>query len=101
MSAEENKAVVRREQEELWNHTGDLDAWLYLVFMPGLPSRFDFCGATTTRSAVDSYCCRVASKPSRACLSCSRRVSKLCSGVSSHFAMPQAGSPCRIWLASS
>ena len=26
MSSEENKAVVRREQEELWNHTGDLDA---------------------------------------------------------------------------
>jgi predicted ester cyclase len=26
MSAEANKAVVRREQEELWNHTGDLDA---------------------------------------------------------------------------
>jgi predicted ester cyclase len=26
MSTEENKAVVRREQEELWNHTGDLDA---------------------------------------------------------------------------
>jgi len=26
MSAEENKAVVRREQEELWNHTGDLDS---------------------------------------------------------------------------
>ena len=26
MSAEENKAVVRREQEELWNHTGDLGA---------------------------------------------------------------------------
>jgi predicted ester cyclase len=26
MSAEENKAVVRREQEELWNHTGGLDA---------------------------------------------------------------------------
>src|SRR5918993_2860009 len=26
MSAEENKAVVRREQAELWNHTGDLDA---------------------------------------------------------------------------
>ncbi len=27
MSAEEeNKAVVRREQEELWNHTGNLDA---------------------------------------------------------------------------
>jgi predicted ester cyclase len=26
MSIEENKAVVRREQEELWNHTGDLDA---------------------------------------------------------------------------
>ena len=26
MSAEENKAVVRREQEELWNHSGDLDA---------------------------------------------------------------------------
>jgi predicted ester cyclase len=26
MAAEENKAVVRREQEELWNHTGDLDA---------------------------------------------------------------------------
>jgi predicted ester cyclase len=26
MSAEENKTVVRREQEVLWNHTGDLDA---------------------------------------------------------------------------
>jgi predicted ester cyclase len=26
LSAEENKAVVRREQEELWNHTGNLDA---------------------------------------------------------------------------
>jgi steroid delta-isomerase-like uncharacterized protein len=26
MSAEENKALVRREQEELWNHTGDLEA---------------------------------------------------------------------------
>jgi predicted ester cyclase len=26
MSAQENKAVVRREQEELWNHTGNLDA---------------------------------------------------------------------------
>ena len=26
MSIGENKAVVRREQEELWNHTGDLDA---------------------------------------------------------------------------
>ena len=26
MSAEENKVVVRREQEELWNHTGNLDA---------------------------------------------------------------------------
>jgi predicted ester cyclase len=26
MSVEENKAMVRREQEELWNHTGNLDA---------------------------------------------------------------------------
>ena len=26
MSLENNKALVRREQEELWNHTGDLDA---------------------------------------------------------------------------
>jgi predicted ester cyclase len=26
MSAEENKALVRREQEELWNHSGNLDA---------------------------------------------------------------------------
>ena len=26
MSAEENKALVRREQEELWNNTGNLDA---------------------------------------------------------------------------
>src|SRR3712207_5483715 len=26
MSAEESKALVRREQEVLWNHTGDLDA---------------------------------------------------------------------------
>ena len=25
MSAEENKAVVRREMEELFNHTGNLD----------------------------------------------------------------------------
>ena len=26
MSVEENKNLVRREQEELWNHTGDLEA---------------------------------------------------------------------------
>jgi predicted ester cyclase len=26
MTTEENKALVRREQEELWNHTGNLDA---------------------------------------------------------------------------
>jgi predicted ester cyclase len=26
MSVEENKDLVRREQEELWNHTGNLDA---------------------------------------------------------------------------
>lgn len=26
MSTEENKALVRREQDELWNHTGNLDA---------------------------------------------------------------------------
>ncbi len=26
MSAQENKDLVRREQEELWNHTGSLDA---------------------------------------------------------------------------
>ena len=26
MSFENNKALVRREQEELWNHTGNLDA---------------------------------------------------------------------------
>jgi predicted ester cyclase len=26
MSAQENKDLVRREQEELWNHTGELDA---------------------------------------------------------------------------
>jgi steroid delta-isomerase-like uncharacterized protein len=26
MSVEENKALVRREQQELWNRTGDLDA---------------------------------------------------------------------------
>ena len=26
VSAEQNKALVRREQEELWNHTGNLDA---------------------------------------------------------------------------
>ena len=26
MFVEENKAVVRREQQELWNHTGDLHA---------------------------------------------------------------------------
>src|SRR5829696_6224330 len=26
MSVEENKALVRREQEELWNHIGNLDA---------------------------------------------------------------------------
>jgi predicted ester cyclase len=26
MAVEENEAVVRREQEELWNHTGNLDA---------------------------------------------------------------------------
>jgi predicted ester cyclase len=26
VSLEDNKALVRREQEELWNHTGNLDA---------------------------------------------------------------------------
>jgi hypothetical protein len=26
ISAEENKVLVRREQQELWNHTGELDA---------------------------------------------------------------------------
>jgi predicted ester cyclase len=26
MSAQENKTLVRREQQELWNHTGELDA---------------------------------------------------------------------------
>jgi steroid delta-isomerase-like uncharacterized protein len=26
LSAEANKTLVRREQEELWNHSGDLDA---------------------------------------------------------------------------
>jgi predicted ester cyclase len=26
VSVEENKTLVRREQEELWNHTGELDA---------------------------------------------------------------------------
>ena len=26
MSAQENKAVVRREQQELWNHTDELHA---------------------------------------------------------------------------
>jgi steroid delta-isomerase-like uncharacterized protein len=26
MSAQSNKDLVRREQQELWNHTGDLDA---------------------------------------------------------------------------
>ena len=33
MSLENNKALVRREQEELWNHTGDLDA-AEEVFVP-------------------------------------------------------------------
>ena len=26
MTLEENRALVRREQEEIWNHTGNLDA---------------------------------------------------------------------------
>lgn len=30
MSLEQNKALVRREQEELWNHTGNLDAAMEL-----------------------------------------------------------------------
>src|SRR3712207_2975321 len=34
MSTEENKALVRREQEELWNHTGNLDA-AHELFAPG------------------------------------------------------------------
>jgi predicted ester cyclase len=34
MSLEENKALVRREQAELWNHTGNLDAAAEL-FAPG------------------------------------------------------------------
>jgi hypothetical protein len=41
MSAEENKALVRREQEELWNHTGTLEAAEGLLSLnrPRLPSR--------------------------------------------------------------
>jgi predicted ester cyclase len=35
MSVQENKALVRREQEELWNHTGNLDAAEEL-FVPDL-----------------------------------------------------------------
>jgi len=35
VSLEENKALVRREQEELWNHTGSLDAAVEL-FAPEL-----------------------------------------------------------------
>jgi predicted ester cyclase len=34
MSVEENKALVRREQEELWNHTGNLDAAAEELFAP-------------------------------------------------------------------
>ena len=34
MSVQENKALVRREQEELWNHTGNLDA-AGVLFVPG------------------------------------------------------------------
>jgi len=34
MSAEENKALLRREQEGLWNHTGNLDA-AGVLFVPG------------------------------------------------------------------
>jgi predicted ester cyclase len=34
MSTEETKALVRREQEELWNHTGNLDA-AHELFAPG------------------------------------------------------------------
>ncbi len=37
MSAEENKAVVRRELEELYNHTGNLDA-VEEIFSPGYVS---------------------------------------------------------------
>ena len=34
MSTGDNKALVRREQEELWNHTGNLDA-AHELFAPG------------------------------------------------------------------
>jgi len=34
LSVQENKALVRREQEELWNHTGNLDA-AGVLFVPG------------------------------------------------------------------
>jgi len=34
MSVEENKALVRREQAELWNHTGNLDAAAEELFAP-------------------------------------------------------------------
>jgi predicted ester cyclase len=44
MSAEENKAVVRREQEELWNHTGNLDA-VEEIFVP------DYVGAAKQEAA--------------------------------------------------
>jgi predicted ester cyclase len=35
VSVEENKTLVRREQEELWNHTGDLDAAAEELFAAG------------------------------------------------------------------
>src|ERR687898_1283214 len=44
MSTEENKALVRREQEELWNHTGNLDAAEEL-FAP------DYAGAARQEAA--------------------------------------------------
>jgi predicted ester cyclase len=34
MSVGENKALVRREQAELWNHTGNLDAAAEELFAP-------------------------------------------------------------------
>ena len=45
MSAEENKAVLRREVEELYNHTGNLDA-VEEIFDPNYVSHEPTSGET-------------------------------------------------------
>ncbi len=63
MSAEENKAVVRREIEELFNHTGNLDA-ADEVYAPDSTSATSLPSETYTARRPPSSTPPTSAKPS-------------------------------------